>query len=158
MNLRDVADTWASMYANSTAIRSAVSFAHIGGLVGGGGCAIAADRLTLRALRDDDRGGHAAHQLRDVHGVVLAGLAVVIVSGVLLALADLDAYLEATGFWIKMALVTALMLNGAFLVRSAARVEAGARPAESALRVASILSLVLWFVTTLAGTVLPNVL
>ena len=47
--LTHVVETWASMYSNSWALRSGISFAHIGGLVGAGGCAIAADRATILA-------------------------------------------------------------------------------------------------------------
>ena len=47
--LREIADTWASIYSNSAALRSGVSFAHLGGLVASAGPAIAADRALLRA-------------------------------------------------------------------------------------------------------------
>jgi hypothetical protein len=156
---RELADSWASIYANSAALRSGVGFAHIGGLVGGGGCAIAADLATLRALRRSRAVvvGEVQH-LHGVHSMVLAGLAVVIVSGVLLMLADVDAYLASTAFWIKMALVVALFVNGSVVVRSALRAEAGDRGALAPLRLASIFSLFLWSATTLAGAVLPNVL
>ncbi len=43
MAIRELAETWASLYSNSVAIRSLVSFAHFGGLMAGGGTAIAAD-------------------------------------------------------------------------------------------------------------------
>ena len=160
MSLRELVDTWASIYANSATLRSAISFVHVGGLVGGGGCAVAADRATLRAFRRAPEGSVAdeVHHLHSVHNVVLAGLAAVIVSGVLLMLADLDAYLTATVFWIKMALMVALFVNGSILVRSALRAEAGDARARTALWRASIASIILWFATTLAGTVLPNAL
>src|SRR5262245_46157802 len=44
-------NAWASIYANSAAIRSGVAFGHVGALLGGGGCAIAADLWTLKASR-----------------------------------------------------------------------------------------------------------
>src|SRR5690348_18251795 len=95
--LQNVADSWSSMYSNSPAIKSALSFAHIGGLVGGGGCAIAADRATLKALRRPMSDmAHRLEELRGVHRVVIAGLVIVTVSGLLLALADLDSYLQNT--------------------------------------------------------------
>jgi hypothetical protein len=159
--IRELADTWASIYANSAALRSTIAFVHIGGLVGGGGCAIAADRATLRAFRRAPEAAAVADEVRHLHGVhnvVLAGLAAAIVSGVLLMFADLDAYLASMAFWIKMAFVVALFVNGSFLVRSALRAEAGDRAARVALRRASIVSIVLWFLTTLIGAALPNVL
>jgi hypothetical protein len=157
--IREIADTWASIYSNSAALRSAISFAHVGGLVGGGGCALAADRATLRAFRRaPDVVAGEVHHLHGTHNVVLAGLAVVIVSGVLLMFADLDAYLVATAFWIKMGFVVALFVNGSILVRTALRVETGDAAARTGLKRASIASIILWFATTLIGAALPNVL
>jgi hypothetical protein len=159
MPIRELADSWASIYANSAALRSAISFAHIAGLVGGGGCALAADRATLRAFRRPSGAvADEVHHLHGVHGVVLAGLTVVIVSGVLLMLADLDAYLTSLAFWIKMGLVAGLFVNGSILVRTALAAEAGDGRARNTLRRASIASIILWFATTLVGAVLPNVL
>ncbi len=158
--IHDLADTWSSIYSHSPMLRSGIAFAHVAGLVGGGGCALAADRATLRAFRRSASEGVAGevHHLHGTHGVVLAGLAVVILSGVLLMFADLDAYLHASAFWIKMALVVALFVNGSILVRSALRAEAGDVSARAALRRASIASIILWFATTLVGAALPNVL
>ena len=159
LSVRDVADTWASVYANSAALRSVVSFAHIGGLVGGGGCAIAADGATLRAFRGAP--GVLTREIEHLHGVhrlVLIGLAAVVVSGVLLTFADLDAYLASTAFWIKMALVVGLFVNGSILVRSSGRAHDGEPAARAVLRRASIASLILWIATTFIGAALPNVL
>ena len=159
MPVRELADTWASIYAQSAVLRSAISFAHIAGLVGGGGCAVAADRATLRAFRRAPAAvAGEVHHLHGVHAVVLVGLTLVIASGVLLMLADFDAYLVSTAFWIKMGLVGALFVNGSILVRSALRAEAGDDGARHTLKRAAIASIVLWFATTLVGAVLPNVL
>ena len=151
--IRELADTWSSLYANSALLRSVVSFAHVGGLVTGGGYAIASDLDLLRSLR---RGGlDAAPQLarlQAAHRIVISGLALVIISGFLLMFADLDAYLESTVFWIKMTLVACLLVNGALLARTARR-EAGAR-----LRLMTLASLTLWLTTTFVGAVVPNAL
>ena len=159
MSVKDLADTWSSIYSGSPALKSALAFTHIGGLVGGGGCAIAADRVTLRAMR---RGAAALDRelehIHHIHIVVIAGLALVIASGLLLMLADLDAYLESPVFWIKMALVLLLMANGALVMRGGRRTHAGDPSGPRMLRVAAIASLVLWFCTTLAGAILPNAL
>jgi len=159
MSVKDLADTWSSIYSTSPAIKSALAFTHIGGLVAGGGAAIAADRTTLRAMR---RGQAALDQelehLRHVHRFVIVGLALVIVSGVLLVFADLDAYLSAPVFWIKMALVVLLMANGALVIRGGRRTHAGDSSGPRLLRFAAVASLVLWFGTTLFGAILPNVL
>jgi hypothetical protein len=159
MPVHQLADAWSSVYSNSAAIRSTVAFAHVGGLVSGGGCAIAADQATLRALR---RGGAflttEIDRLQGTHRMVLAGLAVVGVSGALLWLANFDAYLQSPFFWIKMALVAALFLNGARLAFVASRARSGTPAQWRALRRACLTSLALWFATTLVGTILPNVL
>ena len=156
--IKEIAESWSAMYSNSAAIRSAVAFAHVGGLVAGGGTAVAADRATLRALA---RGGPfvalEVERLQGAHRAVLAGLVVVNVSGVLLMLADFDAFVGSAAFWLKMALVGALLLNGARLARVASRGGSGGPRSVRALRNACVLSLVLWFATTLLGTVLPNV-
>jgi hypothetical protein len=157
--VRELVETWASIYANSAAIRSGVAFGHIGALLAGGGCAIAADLWTLKASRRD----HAAVQtelerLHGVHRIVVVNLAVVVVSGVLLMAADLDAYLTSTAFWIKMALVVALVINGAAIVRTSHRITASDMRAVQRMRIVSMASLALWFATTLLGAVLPNAL
>ena len=159
VSVKEIADTWSSIYSNSPAIRSALAFTHIAGLVGGGGCAIAADRTTLQSLR---RGAaaleHELHHLHNVHIVVIAGLVMVIGSGLLLTLADLDAYLAARVFWIKMSFVVALLANGLLVVRGGRRTHAGDPRGPALLRFAAIASLTLWFATTLLGAVLPNAL
>jgi hypothetical protein len=159
MSIKDLADTWSSIYSTSPAIKSALAFTHIGGLVAGGGAAVAADRTTLRAMRR----GQAAldrelEHLHQTHLVVLVGLALVIVSGVLLAFADLDAYLSTPVFWIKMAVVTLLMANGALVMRGGRHTHAGDPAGPRLLRFAAIASLALWFGATLLGAILPNAL
>jgi len=91
------------------------------------------------------------------HGVVLAGLMVVIASGVLLFAADLDTYLWSRLFWIKMALVVALMINGAVLTRAGRQAPSHHDHSWETLHWTAIASLSLWFLTTLIGTALPNI-
>lgn len=155
--MRAVAD-WTSFYANHAAARTSVTFLHIAGLVGGGGCAIAADRGTLMAARlgPDERRFHLG-SLRTTHRVVLFGLALVIVSGVLQFASDVDTFLHSTLFWLKMALVALLFVNGGVLVEAERRAVLGRESAWTALRVTALTSLVLWFLTTLAGAALPNI-
>jgi uncharacterized membrane protein len=147
---------WEHLYSNSAVLRTLIGFAHIAGLVIGGGMAIVADRATLRAYRrGEDRGAELA-TIRSAHRVVIGGLAVVAVSGVLLLAADLDTYLHSRIFWIKMGLVALLLINGAAL-----RVFAGSAEADDRrwrqLAYAAGVSLSLWLLTTLTGAALPNV-
>ena len=108
--------SWAALYSGSAVMRTLVSFVHVAGLVGGGGAAIAADRATLKATR---RGLAVTREQIDTihhtHRVVILGLAGVIVSGVLLFAGDVATYAPSKLFWLKMVMVAALMVNGAFL-------------------------------------------
>lgn len=155
--LLHLADSWASMYSSSAAIRTTVNFAHIGGLVGGGGCAVAADRDALVAARHD--AAWRAHHLRrllHVHQAVIAGLATVVLSGVLLFAADVDTYWHSTIFWLKMGAVALLLANGVMVVRAGRHAAAGHADGWRALRTTAIASLILWSMTTLLGVALSN--
>ncbi len=156
--LAHAAAAWTAWYSDSPVLRTTVNFAHIAGLVGGGGAAIVEDRAMLVALRQsDDVRRRRVDAQRLTHRVVLTGLAVAVASGVLLFAADWDTYLYSKVFWTKMALVVLLVANGVMLTR-AERAAAGHHPdAWSRLRRASIFSLILWSLTTLAGAALPNV-
>ena len=148
---------WVSVYANHAVLRTAVAFAHIGGLVGGGGCAIAADYATL-ALPREAVAARAAHvqSIRRTHVIVVAGLVGLFLSGVLLLAADLETYLGSRVFWLKMALIAALLINGVVLTRLGQRTVARESGWDS-LRRASIVSIALWLLTTLLGAALPNI-
>jgi hypothetical protein len=159
MPVPELVDSWASLYANSAAIRSGVSFVHAGALLAGGGCAIAADLWTLKAFRrGTDSLSLELDRLQDVHRIVMGSLVLVVASGLLLIAADLQAYLETTAFWAKMALVLLLVVNGAVLWSAGVRASAGHAAAAKRLRLVSVFSVVLWFTTTLLGAVLPNAL
>ena len=149
--IQDVVTDWGSYYANHAVLRTFVAFAHVGGLVAGGGAAIVADRAILAGVsRNDVERRLLLTSVRDTHAVVRWGLLVVIVSGVLLFAADVDTYLASQLFWTKMALVVLLMINGAALT-SAER-----RFSWEILRWTAIASLTLWMLTTLIGVALPN--
>lgn len=156
--LRDLATTWGSFYANHSAMRTIVAFGHVGGLVAAGGASMTADREILFAHRRHGQDGSVAlATIRKTHRLVLAGLAVIIASGLLLFAADLDAYLVSRLFWIKMALVVALMINGAILTRAERRVSSNLTDSWGTLQWTAIASLSLWFLTTFIGTALPNI-
>jgi uncharacterized membrane protein len=149
---------WSSAYSNSAALRTGIGFAHVAGLLAGGGSAIVADRATIAAGRLDAIGRIAqARALHGTHRLVILGLLVVSLSGVLLLGADLDTYLHSIVFWIKMALVAALLMNGALLVRAGRRAQMGDARAWATLRYGAMASLSLWFTITLLGAALPNV-
>ena len=151
-------ETWSSVYANHAALRTAIEFAHIGGLVAGGGCAITADLATIAAAREASRVGTLELQLlKSTHLIVVLGLVALAVSGAVLFAADVETYWSSRIFWLKMALIVLLLANGALLLRGERRVARGDADAWARLHHTATASLVLWFLTTLAGAALPNI-
>jgi hypothetical protein len=157
--LARVAEPWNSLYSDSKAVASAVLVLHLVPLLLAGGAAITADRATLRAARGtaEDRSRHL-RDLARVHAVVLGGLALSFVSGVLLFLSDVDEFLGSPVFWVKLALVGLLLLNGFMMTRTEKALGAGGEETAhwARLRTISVLSLILWTTTTLVGVVLTN--
>ena len=160
-------EPWNRAFAHSKLISGSVTGAHIIALLFAGGLAIAADRLTLRAHSRDR--AVRINQLREVeavHASVLAGLGVLFISGVLLALSDVETFLPSPVFWIKLSLVTLLLINGGMLTRteralgaatSAAEPSAGEEALWSRARTFARSSIALWTATAVAGIVLSNV-
>lgn len=150
--------SWSAVYSGSPVLRTLVAFVHIGGLVGGGGAAVAADRATLKATR---KGCVVSCEqldaIHNTHRIVIAGLVGVIISGILLFAADVSTYAPSKLFWIKMTMVAALMINGALLVRVGRRVKVPDEATRRTMRWTAGVSLALWFLTTLAGAGLPNI-
>lgn len=154
--ISEFAQPWASIFNNSRAVSSGVMFAHLSGLVLGGGGAVAADRASLRAVKASAT-QQASHlkELGLVHRVVLWGLSVTFLSGLLLAAADVETYATLPAFWIKMSLIALLLGNGYWMQRSE-RALAGGTPAWRRLHIAALVSLVLWFAVLLASTLLTS--
>jgi hypothetical protein len=152
-------EPWARLYRDHGNVSAGVAFLHLGGLLAAGGFAIAADRGTLRAFAGDSaaRRSHVA-EIGLVHRPVLLGLTVVMTSGLLMLAADLETLIVSPVFWVKMALVAALLANGFGLTRASRRLETdpGSESGWMHLRRWSLSSLALWFAVTLAGTLLTN--
>jgi hypothetical protein len=149
---------WSDAYANHAVLRTAVAFGHIGGLLGGGGCAVAADQAVLRLSRDDAAGHLAqAGAIRRAHRVVVAGLVALVLSGLLLLAADFDTYVASRLFWLKMALFATLLVNGTVLLRAGEPARGNAPVDWRRMRWASVVSVALWALVTLLGTALPNI-
>ena len=148
---------WADLYADSRAVSSVVMFLHLGGLLLGGGGAVAADRDTIRNSRtsEAEQSCHLA-DLRAVHRIVLTGLAISFLSGLLMLAADLETLLGLVAFWVKMALIALLLLNGLIMTRVERTVRPGSAANWPRLRAVSAISLVLWFAIVLASTLLES--
>lgn len=147
--LGGILDSWSALYSNHASLRTAIEFAHVGGLLAGGGSAFAADLALMR--------GRDPQFLKQTHTLVVGGLFALFISGILLFAADVDTYLYSRVYWIKIGLVVILTVNGAVLWRAERRAAAGDTGAWAALRYTAIISLILWFATTLAGAALPNI-
>ena len=147
-------EAWTELYSNSAVWRSLVLYAHIGGILIGGGSAVAIDRLTLMSPPNDPG------QLRivgGVHRLVVTAIVFVAVSGLLMLAANLETYLVSKVFWTKMLFVVMLLANGLRMIGAEKAVRAGAPSGWSRLRGASLTSLVLWLLIALCGAVLSNV-
>lgn len=153
---------WNSAYSNSTAISTTVTTIHIVAMLYAAGLAIAADRATLRALKGTiDARSRQIEELAAVHRPVLIALSVLFASGVLLLAADIETFAVSVVFWVKLGLVALLLMNGAVLERTEARLRAGAQtdwasPLWRRLRTSSYASLTLWTATAVLGVVLAN--
>ena len=160
--LLHLAAPWASLYSDSKPIEVLVGFAHVGGLLMGGGLAVASDRATMRALQQavHDRASHL-EALGSVHQTVVIGLFVTFISGILLFLGDVKTFWESWVFWLKMALIGALLVNGIVMTRAerALRREQlqDDHRAWDHLQRTAVFSLALWYAITLVGVSLMNV-
>jgi hypothetical protein len=158
--LVDLFQPWADFYGHSKLAETVVVFAHVGGLLLGGGIAVASDRAALRALRRSaDERAMQRHELATAHRWVLAGLALVALSGVALVLSDIETFWDSPIYWTKMALVLALLVNGYLITRAEAALDGDASdgaPGWRALRRTAATSLGLWFSITALGIALVN--
>jgi hypothetical protein len=82
---------------------------------------------------------------------------VVVLSGLLLLASDPGTFWYSRIFWIKMALVVALCVNGWRVWSAGKTALASGSDDWRRLHSAALVSLALWVLTTLAGAALPNV-
>src|SRR3954453_1645109 len=106
-------EPWAHLYADSKTVATIVTFGHVASLLMAGGLAVATDRATLRALRlaAAERGRHL-DDLAGVHRLVVGGLALSVITGVLLFASDVETFIGSPIFWLKMAMICVLLGNG----------------------------------------------
>jgi hypothetical protein len=143
---------------------TAVLFGHLGGLLAAGSLAVAANRDVLRGRAGDGDAGALRRELEHrarARGPMAVALAVAVLSGALLFLADVEAFAATWLFWAKMTLVLALLANGATAARLDTRLlahdDALADPALwRRRRRCARLSVSLWFALVLAGAALAN--
>ena len=149
---------WQSAYSDSTYLPTIVTALHLIGMLVGGGLAIAADRATLR-ISEEQPGERERHlgELNAIHRPVLMAMALLFLTGVLMVTSDVATFLNSPVLWVKLGLVTLLVLNGVVLERTETSVRRGDEKSSwRKLRVAAMCSIGLWILTLVAGTVLVN--
>lgn len=149
------ADWWSSIYGNHTAVSVSVLFLHLGGLLVAASAALTTDRQVLRAVSADEQQRVLA-ALPAAHGTVIGGLAVVVASGVLMTLADLEFMLHEPLYYVKLLAVALLLANGWQLQRAERAAASGLTKDWNRLRLTARLSGVLWFATVLVGVMLSK--
>ena len=153
--IQPVAEWWSSIYGNYTAVSAAVLFCHLSGLLIAGSAALWTDREIL-AASSAERQARVLAALPGVHGIVLRGLALVIASGVLLTLADLEFLIAAPIYYVKLTAIALLLANGWQLQRAERKAAGGVARDWARLRTAARMSGVLWFATVLAGVLVTK--
>jgi len=146
---------WAHLYGH-TPVSATVTYLHLVGILVGGGVAVAADRAALRlSPATPDWSGELA-RLASVHRWVVAGLALIFASGLLMMFAELDSFATSVVFWTKMGLIALLLGNGYIRMRAETALRQGRAAGWGRFRRTSVASLVLWLVILLAGTLLHS--
>jgi hypothetical protein len=155
-----MAKPWADLYGHSKPLATVVTFGHIAGIMVGGGFAMASDRSALRAIRgsDEDRRRVLA-DFSSVHRPVLISLTLVVVSGVLMMLADAETFLSSPVYYVKIGSFVLLLLNG-FVVQRTEQALAKDPSTGNALwgrfGFGARASLFLWLWTALVGVALMS--
>ena len=156
--LSHVVEWWAHAYSDSKVVSAAVTFVHLGGILIAGGFALAEDRASILLLREAEPDFRRELPLiESVHLWVLGGLSVVVLSGLLMLLADLHTYLTSVLFWAKMALIAALLANGWLRMRAEHLLQDGMTSRRALFRRTSLISVGLWFLVLLAGAFLSTI-
>jgi len=151
-----LAQPWADLYSGSVPVEATVVFLHLAALMVAGGLAIASDRAIFRATpAGADVKALVVQVVGGAHRLVIIGLAVLVATGALMLLADVDALLPSWVFWLKMGFFGLLLANGARLRRLAAGNPVADAAAWRPLHAAAVTSSALWLVLLLLGVLLP---
>jgi hypothetical protein len=147
--------TWSAYYSDHTAVSAGLRFLHLAGVTIGGGTALAADRLALKAGVDASRRERLLATLAEAHRVVVPSLVVVGIIGALMFAADAETFLGSRTFAAKMAVVAVLGANGEALRRTERAIrQSASETAWRTLRGSAAISTVLWLLTLLLGVML----
>jgi hypothetical protein len=150
---------WRALFNHSAPVEMSVVGVHVLAMLVAGGLAIAHDRSTLRAGRWTPAiQAHHFAELHAVHRTIVAALAICMLSGLGLFAADVTTYAVSVPFWVKMALIAALLGNALVMTATEGtlRVDSGggAALAWTRIRASSMVSAALWGAIVLVSIVL----
>ena len=150
--LASAVGSWAAFYDGHHAVSVTVRYLHLVGLVVGGGTALVADRLILKAVRSGpEQRAAVVAALHASHRVVVPALAVIVTTGLLMTAADTDTFFASRLYWSKLGLVALLLVNGIGLVAAERAFSRGRTRNWLGLGLTSGASLLLWLAILLAG-------
>lgn len=154
-------EPWSSVYSDSKVLPTLVVFGHVAALVFAGGLAVTLDRGTLRAARGPaEVRWRQLDELALAHRLVITGLALSVITGVLLFTSDVETYFTSWIYWTKMALIVLLLANGFMMTRMESRIRSTPHADDdhgwARLRLTAAISMALWFAIALAGVALGN--
>jgi hypothetical protein len=159
-----LAEPWQQLYAHSTVVATLVLFGHLAGLLVAGALTFSTETSALR-LDPADEGARRRylHAVSPSRSAIAIALGFAMINGVLLFLADLEAFAVSRIFWTKMLLVVLLLANTVVTSRLDARLlraDGAATGDDTALwrrRRANVWATgVLWFALVLSGSALAT--
>ena len=119
---------WADYYSASSWLPTAVLALHVLALFVGGGIALGADRRVIQSPPGRSEAYlAAAADLSATHSIVIAALIITNLSGLALFASDVGTFGVSRVFWAKMALLLVLIVNGARMRSTEARLLTNAR-------------------------------
>lgn len=161
-------EPWQTLYSEHTSVSTLVLFVHLAALVGSAGLAVATDRAIVATTSSDgDERVRKLAELSRSHRAVLTALGASFGSGLLLLLADFEAFMGMPAFWLKMLLIGLLISNASLMRRTESKMQLNAIGAMGSnspqsnklwagIRRHAWTSLTLWFAIVLAGTVMTS--
>jgi hypothetical protein len=159
-----LAEPWQKLYAHSTVVATLVLFGHVAGLLVAGALTFSREAGVLRLdPADDGARGHYLRGASPLRAPIAIALAIAMFNGLLLFLADLEAFAVSPVFWTKMLLVVLLLVNLVVASRLDARLFRegdGATEGHERLwrrrRACAWTAAALWFGLVLSGSALAS--
>lgn len=159
-----LAEPWQKLYAHSTVVATLVLFGHVAGLLVAGALTFSREAGILRLdLADDDARGHYLRSATPMRAPLAIALGIAMFNGLLLFLADLEAFAVSPVFWTKMLLVVLLLVTLGVASRLDARLfgeSDGATEGHERLwrrrRTCAWTTAALWFALVLSGSALAS--